>query len=207
MSTTRPLPKKVYVRRRLTVLAVLVAIVAIVVLVLVRPGSNDGPPVSAAAATPSAAPTSAATPQPEPTVAEASTPIACAAGALVVTPVTDTDSYAAGQQVQLSFTMTNSGTTPCTMNAGTSQQKYTITSGADTYWTSTDCQVGPSDTMVLLDPGQTVTSAPFAWDRTRSTPATCDITREAVPGGGASYHVHVDVAGIPSTGDKQIILY
>jgi hypothetical protein len=237
MSTPRDpvgrLPQKVYIRRRLTVLVVLLALIAIVVLVIVRPGSNDGPPVAAAdtptptasstaaaedaaaAAAAAAADATAATPAPDPApesspapaVAEASTPVACAAGAVTITPVTDSDSYVAGQQPQLSLSMTNTSSTPCVINAGTSQQKYTITSGSDTYWTSTDCQVGASDTQALLEPGQTVTSAPFAWDRTRSTPDTCGITREAVPAGGASYHVHVDLAGIPSSTDKQILLY
>ncbi|WP_378145079.1 hypothetical protein ACFJGV_16405 [Cnuibacter sp. UC19_7] len=235
MSTLRnpvgPLPKKVYLRRRLTVLAVLIALIAIVVLVIVRPGSGDGPP--AAAGTPTPAPSAAAEDQsaaeaaaaadhataaptdadaspsasPSPAVVEASSPVACDPSMLTITPITDSSSYSDGAQPQLSFSMTNTGSVSCTINAGTSQQKYTITSGSDTYWTSTDCQVGPSDTMALLEPGQTVTSAPFAWDRTRSTPETCGIAREAVPAGGASYHVHVDVAGIPSKTDTQILLY
>ncbi|ARJ04534.1 hypothetical protein B5808_04310 [Cnuibacter physcomitrellae] len=237
MSTLRnpvgPLPKKVYLRRRLTVLAVLIALIAIVVLVIVRPGSNDGPPAAAGTPTPTstagaaedqaaadaaaaaddhatAAPTTPAadpSPTPAPAVVEASSPVACDPSVLTITPITDSDSYSAGAQPQLSFSMTNTGSVPCTLNAGTSQQKYTITSGSDTYWTSTDCQVGASDTMALLEAGQTVTSAPFAWDRTRSTPETCNIAREPVPAGGASYHVHVDVAGIPSKTDAQILLY
>lgn len=236
MSTLRnpvgPLPKKVYRRRRLTVLGVLIAIIAIIVLVIVRPGSNDGPPAAADIPTPTPSAASAEdqaaadaaaaaddhataappadpspSPTPSPAVVEASSPVACDPSMLTITPITDSDSYSAGVQPQLSFSMTNTGSVSCTLNAGTSQQKYTITSGSDTYWTSTDCQVGPSDTMAMLEPGQTVTSAPFAWDRTRSTPETCGIAREAVPAGGASYHVHVDVAGIPSKTDAQILLY
>ena len=58
--------------------------------------------------------------------------------------------YATGQNPLLSIKLTNNGTTDCTLNVGTSTQVFTITSGGDTWWRSTDCQTEPSDMVVLL---------------------------------------------------------
>jgi hypothetical protein len=76
------------------------------------------------------------------------------------------------------------------------------------YWKSTDCQTDPVSTVIMLQPGKTLTSAPIAWDRTRSDPSTCkDTNRPAVPAAGASYHLKVQVDGITSKTTKQFLLY
>ena len=96
------------------------------------------------------------------------------------------------------------------MNVGTATQVFTITSGSDTWWRSTDCQSEPSDMVVLLAAGQTVSSAtPLVWDRTRSAVGTCaaDANRPKAPGGGASYHLAVEIGGIPSAQTRQLLLY
>ncbi|MFB2554580.1 hypothetical protein [Herbiconiux liangxiaofengii] len=224
MSTLRhpvgPQPKKVYWRRRLVVLLIVAAIVAVVVLIIVRPGSGsdsaagpaDGstgivPSASSDAAAPDAGAASAAPGTVDAGSGAAADAAACAGGNIQVTPVTDADTYPAGASPQLSFTITNTGSEACTLNAGTSQQVYTITSGDEVYWKSTDCQTDPSDTQALLEPGVAVSSTPFTWDRTRSAADTCDSTaRPAVPAGGASYHLDVSVAGITSADSKQFVL-
>jgi hypothetical protein len=223
MSTLRhpvgPQPKKVYWRRRLLVLLILAAIIAVVVLIVVRPGSGAAETGGAPAPTASSAPTSAdqapdaaATPGSVDTGADAGAVasgdvVACAGGNIQVTPVTDADTYDSAAKPQLSFTITNTGAEPCSINAGTSQQIYTITSGSETYWVSTDCQTDPSDTQAVLQPGVAVSSTPFTWDRTRSSADTCSAPdRPLVPGAGASYHLDVSVAGIPSSDSKQFIL-
>ena len=63
--------------------------------------------------------------------------------------------------------------------------------------------------VVLLAAGQTVSSAaPLTWDRTRSAVGTCgDADRQHAPGGGASYHLSVEIGGIASTQSAQILLY
>jgi len=63
--------------------------------------------------------------------------------------------------------------------------------------------------VVLLAAGQSVASAaPLTWDRTRSSVSTCaDSDRQNAPGGGASYHLSVEIGGIASTQSKQILLY
>jgi hypothetical protein len=206
-----PEPSKVYWRRRLLVLVGLVAVIAIIVLIIVRPGSsssvgNSTPPVVTGAPTTRATtPTAPQDVAAEP-LADGET-AACDPANIQVTPVTDADTYAAGVNPQLSITLTNSGAADCSINVGTAQQVYTITSGAEQYWVSTDCQAEPSDMPTVIQAGATLTSTPFAWDRTRSTPDTCDSTdRPQVPAAGASYHLDVSIGGFASTASKQFIL-
>ena len=115
-----------------------------------------------------------------------------------------------GQNPQLSIRLTNDGSADCTLNVGTSGQSFTIMSGSDVWWRSTDCQTEPSDMVVLLAAGQSVTSA-----------APLDVgphtlggrhmrrrrTGRVAPGGGASYHLSVEIGGIASTQSKQMLLY
>ncbi|QWT24178.1 hypothetical protein KPL76_01725 [Subtercola sp. PAMC28395] len=221
---------RVYRRRRFVVLLGLLAVIVIVLLIVFRPGSGSGSPSGAPAQTGSAAasvaptassstaaadsaslspaaapaPSAAATPAPAPAAADGS--VACAAGNITVTPKTDSNDYSSGSQPQLSFTLTNTGSDPCTINAGTSKQVYTITSGSEVYWTSTDCQTGAADTLAMLAPGQTVSATPFGWGRVRSNKAACDAAPVSVPSGGASYHLKVSVDGITSKDSAQFIL-
>jgi hypothetical protein len=227
MSTLRhpvgPHSKKIYWRRRVVVLAVLAALVAIVLLIVVRPGGAEAGPAgttptpspsaaTGAGANASEAGTGEAAAEPAPGAVDAAGDAsgavpACAAGNIALTAVTDADTYAPGVNPQLSFTIQNTGSEACTLNAGTSQQLYSITSGAETYWISTDCQTDAADTQALLEPGVPVSSTPFGWDRTRSSAETCAaIDRPQVPAAGASYHLDVMVAGIPAADSKQFIL-
>ncbi len=186
----------------------LVAVIVAVVLIFVRPGASQGddsgtPPEN----TPSAAPTS---PDPTtiPTEPSAVDGDPCAPEKIDVEAVTDKSTYEAGEQPQLSVTITNTGKNICVLNAGTKAQIFTVTSGTEVYWSSTDCQVDPIDAEVSLVPGTPISSsAPIVWDRTRSTPETCTGPREAVPADGASYHLSVSVDGFASAETKQFQLY
>jgi hypothetical protein len=198
--------RSVYIRRRLWVLAGFLAIVAIVVLVIWKPGSTSGFPTTPKS-TSSAVAKPTATPTPESTDEASGEVIDCTEKSVVVEALTDKGSYAANELPQLSLQITNNGKNPCTINVGTSQQVFTITSGTDVYWASTDCQVEPADAVVQLEPGQTVASStPIAWDRTRSSTTTCEGERPAVPAGGVSYHLTTSVAGIESAETKQFLL-
>ncbi|WP_448005957.1 hypothetical protein [Agromyces bauzanensis] len=204
---SRRQPPQVYRRRRLMVLLGLIAVIVAVVLIIVRPGSSQGDETDAPGATnPPATDGAATTAIPtEPTAADGD---ACAAKNIVVEAVTDKSSYEAGEQPQLSVTITNIGKNICVLNAGTKAQVFTITSGEEVYWLSTDCQVDPIDAEVSLTPGTPVSSSvPIVWDRTRSSVETCDGPREAVPAGGASYHLAVSVDGFESAAKKQFLLY
>ena len=222
----------VYRRRRLVLIIALLVIAGVIWLLIAQPWrgwgaestGDDARPQTQNTATSLPVPTS---PQPHPTgtgavegavVEGTSTPSAtpgatptaqpCVAGDIVVEPVTTQDSYTSDQSPQFLISLTNNGA-DCTLNVGTSAQSFTVTSGSDTWWRSTDCQSEPSDMIVLLGAGQTVTSAaPLTWDRTRSAVGTCDDpTRPRAPGGGSSYHLAVEIGGIASTQSKQFLLY
>ncbi len=194
-------------------LGVLVTIIVVWILIA-QPwrGSADAAPTPAATTsipTPTPTPTLTTTPTPTPDPTATPTIASCAPGAVTVEPVTDLEGYASGENPLLSIRLTNTAAIPCVINVGTSSQKFTISSGNDVWWRSTDCQTEPSDMIVTLTAGQTVESAaPLTWDRTRSNVSTCDSgDRDRAPGGGASYHLSVEIGGIPSESSTQFQLY
>jgi len=200
-----PQPSKVYWRRRLILGIGLLAVILVVVLIIVRPGASDGAP--APASTTSAPKTTTPPATSIPTSSASASGAACDNANVRVEAVTDKATYAAGELPQLSVAITNTGSTACKIDAGTAQQLFTITSGSEVYWKSTDCQTDKVDAEVLLQPGKTISSqTPITWDRTRSDPSTCQASREQVPAAGASYHLTTTVAGIESPETKQFIL-
>lgn len=218
-ATNDRLPASVYRRRRLFVLLGVLAIIGIIALVIWKPGSSSGRSTDVTAVTSTPSPSApapgaadsgtdaAATPTPTPAETGVNDDGTCKPSAVKVEALTDASTYAAGVNPQLSLSVTNTGTQPCRLNVGTSQQVFTITSGSDQYWTSTDCQKDPADAEVDLEPGKTVTSStPISWDRTRSSAESCDGERDQAPAGGASYHLKTSVAGVESTTSKQFIL-
>lgn len=227
----------VYRRRRLVVLLAALLVIAGVVWLLVAqpwrsiaatqanptptassPSPSSSPAPSSPASSPASSeetPTEAAPEPPEPSPsAEQPEPEltpsaeACTAGDLLVEAVTDQAAYQPGQNPQLSITLTNQSTADCTLNVGTSAQAFTILSGPDVWWRSTDCQTEPSDMLVLLSAGQEVTSsAPLTWDRTRSSVDTCQGARPQATGGGATYHLSVAIGGLASANTASFQLY
>jgi hypothetical protein len=218
----------VYRRRRLVVLLAVLAIAGGVTwLLIAQPWRGFAFPVdpTPSATTDAASPSRSATPTPSDTPTPSATPSTtpsatstpdatgtakpCVASSILVEAVTDADTYAGGQNPQLSIRLTNQGEDDCTLNVGTTTQVFTVMSGDDVWWRSTDCQQEPSDMVVTLAAGQAVSSAtPLVWDRTRSSVSSCDTADRAVaPGGGASYHVSVEIGGIRSMDSKQILLY
>ncbi|GAA0432359.1 hypothetical protein [Leifsonia naganoensis] len=200
-----PQPSKVYWRRRLILGIGLLAVILVIVLIIVRPGASDGAPAPASTTGAPKATTPPATSIP--TSSASASGAACDKANVRVEAVTDKATYAAGELPQLSVAITNTGSAACKIDAGTAQQLFTITSGSEVYWKSTDCQTDKVDAEVLLQPGKTISSqTPITWDRTRSDPSTCQASREQVPAAGASYHLTTTVAGIESPETKQFIL-
>ncbi len=199
MSTFRnpvgPQPRSVYWRRRLVVLLGVVAVIVLVVFLVSRPGSGEA---SSGIPNPSASPTQDAesAAEPEASVPPEDQPVEgadCDPANVVVEAITDKASYAPGEQPQLSFSITNTSVVSCTYNVGTTQQLFTVTSGADQYWSSEDCETGAVDAPILLEPNLAQSSEPIPWDRTRSSADTCDSDRPAAPGGGATFSLNVTV--------------
>lgn len=204
MSTFRnpvgPQPSNVYWRRRLMVLLGLIAVVVIIVLIVTRPGSAD------AENEPGATETN------QPTDGEPSAPAApgepaeCNPAVLQLDAVTDKSEYAAGETPMISMTLTNNGTVPCTINAGTDVQELVVGSGEDQYWSSKDCQTNPAAAPITLEPGVPQSTSPIPWERVRSSVDTCDQERPEVTAGGASYHLTVRLGDIESE-RKRFLLY
>lgn len=203
MSTIRnpvgPLPPEVYWRRRIVVGIVALAVILIIVLIIVRPGT--GAPAEQPTPEPTTSETAAAA---DPATAGEVT--ACAPEQVTVTPVTDAASYPSGEQPLLSLTLLNTGTAPCTMQAGSDVQSYVITSGSDRIWASADCQEPGVPAEVTLEPGEPLSSSPFAWSRTRSSADDCDAERDPVVAGGATYRLSVSVGEFEGDGDRPFIL-
>ena len=192
-----PQPPSVYWRRRLLLLLLIVVVIVVVVLIIVRPGS--GTPA------PHASGTNSASPSASHGGSSGSSSTACDPSVITLAPITDAASYAAGVQPQLSMSITNSGASACTFDVGTDAQVYLITSGSDQIWSSKDCQTAPAANKQVLEPGKTLSTTPFAWDRTRSSTTTCTGNRPEVTAGGASYHLAVQVGAAKSTGTKQFV--
>jgi hypothetical protein len=195
MSTFRnpvgPQPSTVYWRRRIIVGLALIAVIIIVLLILFQPRGNAPAPSASKTNT---LPTASSDPD-----------AACLPGTVEITAATDKLSYAPGEKPQITLTVTNTGAFACTINAGTTQQDYRITSGSEKYWDSRDCQTDATDAPVILQPNDPKSTAPIVWDRTRSSTTTCDSDRKQVPAGGASYHLNITLGDLKSN-DVQFVL-
>lgn len=199
MSTFRnpvgPQPGNVYWRRRILVGLGALAVVIIVILIFVQPRGGEPDPTS----TDVKETNSATTPSEEPDAA-------CLPANITLEAVTDKNSYAAGETPMIGLTLTNTGSTACTINAGSTVQELTITSGSEKYWNSKDCQSAAVDAPTILEPNIPQSTNLIAWDRTRSSTTTCTGDRPQVPADGASYHLTVKVGDIVSENTKQFQL-
>ncbi|MDJ1113833.1 hypothetical protein [Microbacterium dauci] len=216
----------VYRRRRLAVVLVALLLVGGVVAVVIwqpwrawadaalaeRPGASPSASASApAGSTP--IPTSPAPEEPSPTPTadavdedeDAVEVLPCTTGDVTVTAKVDKGSYGTDQFPHLSIQLVNDTEFPCLINVGTTAQTFEITSGSDVWWRSTDCQSEPSDQVVQLGAGQTVSSStPLVWDRTRSSVDTCEGSRQnALPGW---YNLTVSIGGIESVEPAQFTI-
>ena len=178
------------------VLLGLVAVVVIILLIVFRP---TGP-------TPTSTPTSSK-PTATNSVADDADADACDPADVQLTAITDKNGYNQGELPLISMSITNTGSTACSINAGTEAQEYIVTSGADQIWSSRDCQTEPAETVTVLQPGIAKSTNPFPWDRTRSSTTTCTGDRPQVAAGGASYHLTVKLGEIESTETRQFLLY
>ncbi|MPY12151.1 DUF4232 domain-containing protein [Arthrobacter bussei] len=147
--------------------------------------ATSAPSAQAPSAPPTAAPTAAptATPSAGPTTASPGpTPSdGCAAAQVVVSAETDRESYGSGESPVLVLVVRNEGEKPCTVNVGTSQMAFEITSDGERIFSSTDCQQGSQDLERTIAPGGEE-RATFQWTRNRTVPG-CTVVDEE-PGAG-----------------------
>ncbi|GGD30563.1 hypothetical protein GCM10010915_08580 [Microbacterium faecale] len=137
-------------------------------------------------------PSESASPEPE-------DPEACVPGALEITAHTDKNEYGGDEKPKFTLELTNTGDVACIVDVGTRAQQFTVASGVDEWWRSGDCQQDASENWVTIDAGQTASTDPLTWDRTRSYPDTCDASdRPQAAGGGATYSLTVKLGEVAS---------
>jgi hypothetical protein len=203
-----PKGRNVYVRRRLLVLLGVVALVVAVVLIIMRPGSSGGAAGARDVEVPDDLVEVEQQDQAQGDGEEDPDELqACAPGRLVVTPIMDSANYGPEDQPMMSLSVENTGDEECSADLGTAGMLFEITSGTDQIWRSSDCQANPDHRAVILPPGEPLVTEGIPWNRERSSPETCELEREPVPGGGASYHLRVTAAGVQSAGTAQFQLY
>lgn len=149
------------------------------------PTASPAPASTAPRATPSATASSSTTPQasPSPTATATAAPSSETCGrAVAVAAETDKQSYEPGENPVLSLVVRNGGDMPCTVNVGTSQMEFVLTSADERVFSSTDCQQASQDLERTIGPGGEE-RATFEWSRDRSVPG-CTVVDEA-PGAGS----------------------
>lgn len=186
------LPASVYWRRRIVVFGGLLAVIAVIVLIIVRPGFG----------------VNSAEPEPEELAIVDEVVLGnCLPSQIEVVARTDQSRYDAGVAPQLWLGVKNTSSVDCIVAVGTDLQRYEISSGPDLIWSSEHCQQGGAPVELTLKAGEEQETQPIVWDRTRSTPTTCDSpSRPMMPGGGASYHLRVFLGELQSAETKQFLL-
>ncbi len=204
----RPLPKSVYVRRRIAVLTIAVLVIAAIVVVVVVARHHGG----GTAAPGGSSGISGQSPGDDSSLAggdsSSGAPAdgdACDPSRIAITASTDKQQYAAGDEVQIALTLTNNSSKDCVMAVGTDQQVFTIGSPSgddvETYWASTDCQSSPTSQNQVLKAGVPISTPWITWDRHRSTPGNCG-QGPVVGGGGATFEVQAKIGSLTSDWTK-----
>lgn len=119
------------------------------------------------------------------------------------------DSFDSGAVPLLWYEIVSRASEPCTFNVGSSVTFFTITSGAETIWSSRQCdRSADTDLIALLEPGVSKRSQGSEWLRVRSSQSGgCGEGQPRVVAGGASYHLRVEVNGVISENKQQFLLY
>lgn len=106
---------------------------------------------------------------------------ACLPGSIVVAASTEKASYGAEENPVLVMRIENQGATPCELNVGTSVQEFTVMSGSDRIFSTSDCRADAKDYLLMMAPGS-AESARFTWLRDRSAPGCGSIAAKPRPG-------------------------
>lgn len=176
-----PRPPLVYWTRRLLLL------VAVVIVVVLLARECSGGTTSDGAATPKATSTPSVTPSPTP--AGITT---CRKQDLEVTAATDAATYPAGSLPRLSAVVRNTSGQACRFRTAPAQRVWTIVSGQDQVWSSSDCVTSGGAATSKLKAGRTIAYA-LVWNRHRSAKGCPAQTPAASPG---TYQLRVSVNGV-----------
>lgn len=121
----------------------------------------------------------------------------CDAGVVELKAVADGSAYAKGENPKLRLQITNTGGTDCSLNVGTSQQQFVITSGEEVIWNSAHCETDAKDSSQVLKAGQTLQTDELVWNRTKSSSEKCN-TAPISAIADATYQFHVQVGDMSS---------
>lgn len=119
------------------------------------------------------------------------------------------NSFASDEKPMIWYEITNTGSVDCLFNVGARVTFFTISSGGETYWSSKDCpREGLEDLSTVLKANLTIPSDRNGaiWERVRSGTEGCGAGLQAVPAGGASYFLKVEVNGVYSEESVQFLL-
>lgn len=184
-------PPQVYWRRRVVVLVLLVVVLALAIWgasALVGALRGDASSADAPAPTPAtpadadgtdpAAGTAPTTPAADAGTGqaqgEAEVP-PCGADVTVVAATADAATYALGATAKLGMTITNNGTVPCTLDAGSAALELLVVSGEDRIWSSDDCQEAAENRPTTVEPGEAgMLASSVEWPLTRSAQGCAD---------------------------------
>ncbi|MGX6396740.1 hypothetical protein [Rothia kristinae] len=140
----------------------------------------------------SASPTDqAAAPTPEPTTQQ---PVQACSDALTVSTTVDQQAYAAGQQPVITTTVANGSQNPCTVDLGSANITYQITSGPAHVYSSQTCQAQPTHDEATLQAGAKQTTS-LTWDRGMNAYGCGQAAQQAKTG---YYWVTATVNGVSS---------
>ncbi len=159
------------------------------------PAPTPTPTKTKAAAKPKPAKTSAAPAKTSATSTVAAVP-RCPNSAIKLTVSTDHTVYGPGVLPHLALEVENVGTTSCTIDVGTANRKFVITSGSDQIWSSSDCSKHEPNVAVFK--AKQAVGYSHVWNRQRSSSIGCAASgTEARPG---TYKVVGKVGGLTSRG-------
>jgi hypothetical protein len=115
----------------------------------------------------------------------------CAAHDLEVTAATNATTYPAGTLPRLSAVVRNVSTRPCRLETSPGARTWTVVSGSDRIWTSSDCTISGVRSNSRLGAGKTVAYA-LVWNRHRSAKG-CPADTPAA--GVGTYQLQVTIDG------------
>lgn len=108
-------------------------------------------------------------------------PTGCLEGDIGITASTAAGTHGPAENPVLVMTIKNEGKFDCNVNVGTSQQDFSVMSGKDRIFATSDCVQDPTDTEITIKPGASET-ARFTWTRVRSAPGCKVVNAKPRPG-------------------------
>ncbi len=199
-----PTQQQIYARRRGVLLLAVLIIGIWAWISFANPFASSQPEVTASSSTASATVSTEAAPSDEVPVCQ---PGVVQIEVMIGDEKETLNTFTAEQTPQIWYSIVNTGLEECKFNVGLRGTFFTITSGDQTYWSSKQCdRDGLTDSDVVLPSNQAVSAQRSPWDKVYSSENGCNAeNNDAVPTGGATYKIKVEVNGVISE-EKAFIL-